>query len=99
MNVLDEIQKEVSTLRENHKNDFHEIKSLLTRLLGQEKYYSIQEFSDKLGIHYQTTRNAILDGRIKAKKFGSRRIMIHSSELNRVMSDIKSLKYRRNHEK
>ena len=32
---------------------------------------------------------------IRAKRFGSRRLMISSEELNRVLSEVKSVKYRR----
>jgi len=95
MNILDQLSQDISSLKSTYENGFYELKSMVVKILNEDKYYSIQEFSDKVGIHYQTTRNAIKDGRIKAKKFGSRRIMIHSSEVDRIMESVKSLKYRR----
>jgi len=95
MNILDKISSDISQLRVDYKNDFQVLSDAIRKIIDEDKYYSIQEFSDKVGIHYQTTRNAIKDGRVKAKKFGSRRLMISSSELDRVLQEVKSLKYRR----
>ena len=95
MNILDQISSDISQLRIDYKKDFEELSIAVKKILDEEKYYSIQEFSDKIGIHYQTTRNAIKDGRIKAKRFGERRLMIHSDELEKAFHEVKSSKYKR----
>ena len=95
MNILDQISSDISQLRDDYKRDFEKLTNAVKKIIDEDKYYSIQEFSDKVGIHYQTTRNAIKDGRIIAKRFGSRRLMISSSELDRALQEVKSLKYRR----
>lgn len=94
MNILDELRSDLQDLKKTQQQDFKQLKELVRELVEEEKYLSIKEFSDKAGIHFQTTRKGIKDGRISARRFG-RRVMIPSTELKDAFTIVKSKNYRR----
>ena len=90
MNVLDQILQEQKTQRALISSVLEE----LQKPVIEDKYLSVKEFSETLGIHEQSTRNAIKEGRIEAKRLG-RRVFIHNSQLEKGLLTFKSLKHKR----
>ncbi|MCK8521934.1 hypothetical protein M0D21_10170 [Aquimarina sp. D1M17] len=90
MNVLDQILQEQKEQRTLLSSMFDYIQ----KPIPEDKYYSVDEYSEKIGVHPQSTRNAIKDGRVKANRFG-RRVLIHSSQIEQGLKEFKSLRYRR----
>ncbi|MFV8224781.1 helix-turn-helix domain-containing protein [Christiangramia aquimixticola] len=56
---------------------------------------SIKELASHCGVAELTVRNWITDGKIKAKRLG-RRIFIEEEEFQKALSEVKSIKYKRN---
>lgn len=56
---------------------------------------SVKELADHCGVAELTVRNWITDGKVKAKRIG-RRIFIEEEEFQKSLSEIKSIKYKRN---
>jgi len=56
--------------------------------MEDKPYYTMKEFCDKMGIHYNTARNMIVSGRLSAFKMGvggkTSNYRIPSSELYRL---------------
>ena len=70
----------------------------LDRLENQNqkvKKRSIKELADHCGVAELTVRNWITDGKVKAKRLG-RRIFIEEAEFQKALSEVKSIKYKRN---
>ena len=93
MNIIDSIQNDLIEL----KRESLELKNLLSEIHHQitsseEKFYSLKEFSEKLGIHYQTARNLVKDGRIQAVRTEKNRgkLFIPESEVRRALKEVKS---------
>lgn len=59
------------------------------------KKRSVKELADHCGVAELTVRNWITDGKVKAKRIG-RRIFIEEEEFQKSLSEIKSIKYKRN---
>jgi excisionase family DNA binding protein len=55
---------------------------------------TIQEASKQLKVSEQTIRNYVKRGMIKANKVG-RRILIETTSIDKALSEVKSLKYKR----
>lgn len=56
---------------------------------------SIKELADHCGVAELTVRNWITDGKVKAQRLG-RRIFIEEAEFQKALSEVKSIKYKRN---
>jgi len=70
----------------------------LDRLENQNlkvKKRSIKELADHCGVAELTVRNWITDGKVKAERIG-RRIFIEEAEFQKALSEVKSIKYKRN---
>lgn len=70
----------------------------LDRLESQNqkvKKRSIKELADHCGVAELTVRNWITDGKVKAERIG-RRIFIEEKEFKKALSEVKSIKYKRN---
>ena len=59
------------------------------------KKRSIKELADHCGVAELTVRNWITDGKVKAQRLG-RRIFIEEAEFQKALSEVKSIKYKRN---
>lgn len=59
------------------------------------KKRSVKELADHCGVAELTVRNWITDGKVKAQRIG-RRIFIEEEEFQKSLSEIKSIKYKRN---
>ncbi len=59
------------------------------------KKRSVKELADHCGVAELTVRNWITDGKVKAQRIG-RRIFIEEEEFQNSLSEIKSIKYKRN---
>ncbi len=59
------------------------------------KKRSVKELADHCGVAELTVRNWITDGKVKANRIG-RRIFIEEEEFQNALSEIKSIKYKRN---
>ncbi len=62
---------------------------------SENKLHSVKELSDKCGVAELTVRNWITDGKVKAQRLG-RRIFIEEEEFQKALSEVKSIKYKRN---
>ncbi|TDS13552.1 excisionase family DNA binding protein [Maribacter caenipelagi] len=78
------VSKKLDGLRELIMNKVNPSKQKLT----------VKEVAQKLNVTELTTRNYIQKGYIKADKIG-RRVLIDASELEKSLTEIKSLKYKR----
>ena len=59
------------------------------------KKRSVKELADHCGVADLTVRNWITDGKVKAQRLG-RRIFIEEEEFQKALSEVKSIKYKRN---
>lgn len=59
------------------------------------KKRSVKELADHCGVAELTVRNWITDGKVKAQRIG-RRIFIEEAEFQKALSEVKSIKYKRN---
>jgi excisionase family DNA binding protein len=59
------------------------------------KKRSVKELADHCGVAELTVRNWITDGKVKAQRIG-RRIFIEEEEFQKALSEVKSIKYKRN---
>lgn len=59
------------------------------------KKRSVKELADHCGVADLTVRNWITDGKVKAQRLG-RRIFIEEEEFQKAISEVKSIKYKRN---
>lgn len=59
------------------------------------KKRSIRELADHCGVAELTVRNWITDGKVKAQRL-NRRIFIEEAEFQKALSEVKSIKYKRN---
>lgn len=74
------------------------MEQIVDRLENQNqkvKKRSIKELADHCGVAELTVRNWITDGKVKAKRLG-RKIFIDEEEFQKALSDVKSIKYKRN---
>ena len=79
-------------------NKLEELDKKFDRLENQSqkvKKHSIKELADHCGVAELTVRNWITDGKIKAERVG-RRIFIEDKEFQKALSEVKSIKYKRN---
>ncbi len=83
--ILDELQEVKGILNSIKKEPELEL---------QKKFYSIKEASEILKLDYQTVRNHIFKGNIKAEKIG-RYYRIKHFDLMNAFEDVKHLKYKR----
>ena len=60
----------------------------------KQKFYSFKEASAILKVDYQTVRNHVLKGNIKAEQIG-RFYRVNHLDLMEALKDVKSLKYKR----
>ena len=75
-----------------------EIEKKFDRLESQNqkvKRRSIKELANHCGVAELTVRNWITDGKVKAQRLG-RRIFIEEAEFQKALSEVKSIKYKRN---
>lgn len=77
---LDELDKKFDRLENQNK---------------KVKKRSIKELADHCGVAELTVRNWITDGKVKAQRLG-RRIFIEEAEFQKALSEVKSIKYKRN---
>ncbi|MDO5655774.1 MAG: helix-turn-helix domain-containing protein [Flavobacteriaceae bacterium] len=81
-------------------DELHEVKEILHSIQNepelelQRKFYSIQEAAEILKLNYQTVRNHILNGNLKAERIG-RPYRINHYDLMEALKNVKSLKYKR----
>lgn len=60
----------------------------------KERFLNVEETAKHLKVTQQTVRNYIKDGRVKAKKTKGR-VLIERSSLDKLLEDVKSLRYKR----
>ena len=58
------------------------------RASEEKRFFSIVEFSVKIGTHANSVRNWLKEGKIKSVKMGTR-VLIPASELDRIEKDAK----------
>ena len=74
---------------------FRQFKKFITEELNPpKKKYTVKEAATKYNVTDLTVRNWIKKGYLKGDKIG-RRVLIDSSELEKSLTEIKSLKYKR----
>lgn len=83
--ILDELQEVKEILNSIKKEPEIELK---------KRFYSIKETADILKLDYQTVRNHIQKGNIKAERIG-RQYRINHMNLMKALNNVKSLKYKR----
>jgi len=69
-------------------------KKIDEKINPQKSKLTVKEVAYKLNVTELTVRNYISKGFIKAEKIG-RRVLIDSEDLNKALSEVKSMKYRR----
>lgn len=69
-------------------------KTIEEKLNPQKSKLTVKEVASKLSVTELTVRNYISKGFIKAEKIG-RRVLIDTIQLEKSLSEVKSLKYRR----
>ena len=69
--------------------------NLLESKSQKVKKRSVKELADHCGVAELTVRNWITDGKVKAERLG-RRIFIEEEEFQKALSEVKSIKYKRN---
>lgn len=74
---------------------FTQLKKFMTEQLNPPKRkYTVKEAATKFNVTDLTVRNWIKKGYLKGDKIG-RRVLIDASELEKSLTEIKSLKYKR----
>ena len=84
--------------RQEFFDAFDRLEERLTQIESKSpkvKKRSVKELADHCGVAELTVRNWITDGKVKAKRIG-RRIFIEEEEFQNALSEIKSIKYKRN---
>lgn len=82
-NQLTDIRKLVLDLKNTPKEDY------------TNKYYTYEQVSKIIHVSYQTVRNYVKSGKIKAKSVTERKKIIHHYEIFNEDGTIKEFKYRR----
>lgn len=84
--------------RQEFFNAFERLEERLAQIESKSpkvKKRSVKELADHCGVADLTVRNWISDGKVKAQRIG-RRIFIEEEEFQNALSEIKSIKYKRN---
>jgi len=84
--------------RQEFYNAIERIEQKLNHLESKSqkvKKRSVKELADHCGVAELTVRNWITDGKVKAQRLG-RRIFIEEEEFQKALSEVKSIKYKRN---
>ncbi len=84
--------------RQEFFDAFERLEERLTQIESKSpkvKKRSVKELADHCGVAELTVRNWITDGKVKAQRIG-RRIFIEEEEFQKSLSEIKSIKYKRN---
>lgn len=84
--------------RQEFFNAFERLEQRLAQIESKSpkvKKRSVKELADHCGVVELTVRNWITDGKVKAQRIG-RRIFIEEEEFQKALSEIKSIKYKRN---
>jgi len=84
--------------RQEFFNVFERLEQRLAQIESKSqkvKKRSVKELADHCGVADLTVRNWITDGKVKAQRLG-RRIFIEEEEFQKALSEVKSIKYKRN---
>jgi excisionase family DNA binding protein len=84
--------------RQEFFNAFERLEQRLAQIESKSqkvKKRSVKELADHCGVADLTVRNWITDGKVKAQRLG-RRIFIEEEEFQKALSEVKSIKYKRN---
>ena len=84
--------------RQEFFNAFERLEERLAQIESKSpkvKKRSVKELADHCGVAELTVRNWITDGKVKAERL-NRRIFIEEEEFQKALSEVKSIKYKRN---
>lgn len=82
-NQLSELKKIVLDIKNTPKEDY------------SKKYYTYHQVAELLHVDYQSIRNYVSAGFIKAEEFGPRKKLIHHFEIFNEDLSLKNFKYKR----
>ncbi len=95
---MEKVTQVHSLSREEFFNAFERLEQKLAQFERKNqkvKKRSVKELADHCGVVELTVRNWITDGKVKAQRIG-RRIFIEEEEFQKALSEVKSIKYKRN---